>query len=134
MNEPQNIERDESIRALRKQGFTLQVIGNHFGLTKERIRQLTKGIPRPLMTEEEKKASAKRWRDANKEHVGRMAREWREANLERATSTQKRWNNANREKVNATARKWYAVPANKAKHAVRMKRYYNETHKIVNAE
>lgn len=39
--------RDRKIRKLRKQGLTLRAIGEQYNVTRERIRQICQGIPKP---------------------------------------------------------------------------------------
>jgi hypothetical protein len=48
----QRVTRDEEIVMLRARGLTLQAIADQFGLTRERVRQITKGyqIPRRFVT------------------------------------------------------------------------------------
>jgi hypothetical protein len=52
MNAKQRHTRDQRIVELRSRGLTLEAIAQQFGLTRERVRQITKGyhIPRRFIT------------------------------------------------------------------------------------
>ena len=52
MNAKQRRTRDQQIVELRNRGLTLEAIARQFGLTRERVRQITKGyhIPRRFVT------------------------------------------------------------------------------------
>lgn len=46
------IEREKQVLQMRLDGMTLQEIGKHFGVTRERIRQVeTKGLERQKITQ-----------------------------------------------------------------------------------
>lgn len=42
--EPKQVERDNEIRSLRRQGITLELIAYNYGLSKQRVAQLCEGI------------------------------------------------------------------------------------------
>ena len=60
----------------------------------------------PRRSPEEKAASRRAWREANKERIAAKQRAWEEANKDRRVATQRAWCAANKERVAANNRVW----------------------------
>lgn len=108
---------------LRNKKMTYQEIGDHFGITRQRIQQILKDYKLPQHIKDE-------WRVERKEHWRKYRieyhKKWRGKNREYYNQYRRKYYRANRERILECAKKWYLK--NRDERLIKMRKYNKKSY------